>query len=42
MKMGIIKETMNPQALEDKEEKLHFKELIDSTLVEILDNARER
>ena len=40
-KMGIFRETMNPQVMEDKEGKIHFDELIDPTLVEILDNARE-
>ena len=40
-KMGIVRETMNPQVMEDKEGKIHFNKLIDPTLVEISDNARE-
>ena len=40
MKMGIIRETITPQVMDDIEEKIHFDELIDPTLVTILDNAR--
>lgn len=34
-KMGILRETMNPQVLKDKERKFHLEELIDPTLVAI-------
>ena len=40
-KMGIIRETMNPQVMEEKDGKIHFDELIDPALVAILDNVRE-
>ena len=41
MKMGIVKEPMNLQVMEDNDGKAHFEELIDPTLVVILDNVRE-
>ena len=41
VKMGIIRETMNPQILKDKEGKVHFEELIDLALVSISKNVRD-
>ena len=40
-KMGIVREAMNPQILEEKQGQLQFKDLIDPTMVAIIDNARE-
>ena len=40
-KMGIVRETMKPQVMEDNDEKIHFNELIDLTLVAISGHARE-
>ena len=39
--MGIVKELMNLQVMEDNDGKAHFNELIDPALVVILDNVRE-
>lgn len=39
--MGIVREVMNPQILEEKEGKIQLEELIDSALVAITNNARE-
>ena len=40
-KMGIVREFMDPQILEEKEGKIQMEELIDLTLVAIIDNKRE-
>ena len=39
--MGIVRETMNPQILEEKQGQLQFEDLIDLEMVAIIDNARE-
>ena len=39
MKLGIVRESMNIQVMEDNDGKTHFDELIDPTLVVISDNA---
>ena len=39
--MGIFREAMNPQILVDNQEELRLKELIDLTIVAIIDRARE-
>ena len=38
-KMGIVREVMNPQILEDKEGKIQLDELIDSVLVAITEGG---
>ena len=40
-KMGIVRESMNPQILKDKEENVHMEDLIDLYLIAISDNVRE-
>ena len=40
-KMGIVRELMNLQVMEDNDGKAHFDELIDLALVVISDNVRE-
>lgn len=40
-KIGIVRETMNPQILESKEGNLQMAELIDPALVASIDNTRE-
>ena len=40
-KLGIVRELMNIQVMEDINSKTHFDELIDPVLVVIFDNARE-
>ena len=39
--MGIVRQTMTPQVMEDIDGKIHFDGVIDLDLVAILDNARE-
>ena len=39
--MGIVREVMNPQILEEKEGKIQLEELIELTLVAITRNMRE-
>ena len=41
-KMGIVREAMNPQILEEKEGKIQLGELIDPMLMSISDNMRRR
>ena len=41
VKMGIVRESMNPQILEDKEGNFHMEDLIDPTLVFISYNERK-
>ena len=40
-KMGIVRELMNFQVMEENDGKAHFDELIDLSLVVISNNARE-
>lgn len=39
--MGIVRETIQPKALEGDDGKIHLEELIDLTMVVLSDNARE-
>jgi hypothetical protein len=41
MKMGIVREIMNPYILVGNQEQPWFEDLIDPTIVAITDNARE-
>ena len=41
MTMGIVREVMNPQILVENQDHPKFEDLIDPTIVAIIDNARE-